>query len=575
MNILVVGGFFLTEALKLLGHQVINAEAYAASDAWEVDLAQVLERLPAGDRPDLVLVVERLGPRRLPLNLENIKVPRAFYALDPHLNLYWHQKYAGAFDLVFTTQQSSMSALGGKGRPVHWLPWAVNLGVIFDHQLPRVYPLAFVGRADPKLRRKRHLILEALKNRFPVHLWGDRPDNQVHQQELGQIYSQAQIVVNESIQGEVNLRIFEALAAGALLLTEDVGSNLLGLFTPGKHLDTFGSQNLLEKAAYYLDHEEERREIALKGRERVHARHHTLARAREFLEYLGEPEWSPQTPDHLQLGQTLLHLSFRGLYPVRLGVERARFHLTEALRQQPESAPAFLALGQLALMARDGASALAAYDQAQALAPGDFHAHILRGHLLQQQSKLEAAAAAFRQGLKNAVETPYQLRREVRAQLPWGMCTAAFFTGLGQVYEAQGLTLEPGYPPAPEPRFFAYAVEYYLQALKLDPHCVPALKSLGSLLERHGLPCEALPYLERWMQVEPENSEARWLLGQVQFKGYQPREGLMNLLVAQVLEPQRDVMEALRNVPLAPSMLKMLLPQITPEELWTCQALPC
>ena len=59
MNILVVGGFFLTEALKLLGHQVINAEAYAASDAWEVDLAQVLERLPAGDRPDLVLVVER------------------------------------------------------------------------------------------------------------------------------------------------------------------------------------------------------------------------------------------------------------------------------------------------------------------------------------------------------------------------------------------------------------------------------------------------------------------------------------------------------------------------------------
>ena len=49
----------------------------------------------------------------------------------------------------------------------------------------------------------------------------------------------------------------------------------------------------------------------------------------------------------------------------------------------------------------------------------------------------------------------------------------------------------------------------------------------------------------------------------------------MNLLVAQVLEPQRDVMEALRNVPLAPSMLKMLLPQITPEELWTCQALPC
>jgi hypothetical protein len=58
-------------------------------------------------------------------------------------------------------------------------------------------------------------------------------------------------------------------------------------------------------------------------------------------------------------------------------------------------------------------------------------------------------------------------------------------------------------------------------------------------------------------------------------KGYQTREGLKNLLLAQVLEPQRDLMDALRSVPLAPATLKMLLPQITPEELWSCQALPC
>ena len=66
--------------------------------------------LPA-DRPDLLVVAECLGPRRLPLNLENIKIPRAFYALDPHLNLYWHQKYASAFDCVFTTQQRDLAGL--------------------------------------------------------------------------------------------------------------------------------------------------------------------------------------------------------------------------------------------------------------------------------------------------------------------------------------------------------------------------------------------------------------------------------------------------------------------------------
>jgi hypothetical protein len=81
--------------------------------------------------------------------------------------------------------------------------------------------------------------------------------------------------------------------------------------------------------------------------------------------------------------------------------------------------------------------------------------------------------------------------------------------------------------------------------------------------------------LEKWMELEPENPEARWLLGQSQLKGYQPREGLKNLLVAQILEPQRDLMDALRGLPLAPGLLQTLLPQITPEELWSCQALPC
>ena len=575
MNFLVVGGFFLSEALERLGHRVVQGEAFLPPGASEVDVEAVLAQLPAADRPDLVLVVERLGSRRLPLNLEKIKVPRAFYALDPHLNLYWQQKYASAFDLIFTTQRTSLSAFRAPGRPAYWLPWAVNLGVIFDHSLPRIYEIAFVGRADPRWRRKRHLILEALKSRFPIRVWGDRPGNEVNQQELGRIYSQSRLVVNESIRGEVNLRIFEALAAGALLLTEDLGPNLLGLFTPGEELITFGPQDLLEKAAYFLAHESEGRAIAQRGRERVCAQHHTLARARQFLEYLGEGAWSRQAPDHLHLGQTLFHLTFRGLYPARLGVERAQSHLREALGPNPGSAAAHLTLGQLALMAQDPGGALAAYDQALALAPGDFHLHILRGHLLQHLCRLEAAAAAFRRGLQHAGEVSQELRREVRALLPWGMYTASFFTGLGRVYEAQGLTLEPGYHPAPDPRFFAYAVEYYLRALELDPHYAPALKVLGRLLERHGLPCEAAPYFERWMRVEPDNPEPRWLLGRTQLQGHQAREGLKNLMVAQVLEPQRDLLDALRTVPLAPAILKTLLPQITPEELWSSQALPC
>lgn len=575
MNLLTAGGFYLAEALQRLGHRVVQAETFLAPGAVEVDLEAVLDQLPAADRPDLLLVVERLGSRRLPLNIEKIKLPRAFYALDPHLNLYWHQKYASAFDLIFTTQKSSMSAFQVEGRPAHWLPWAVNLNVVHDHLLPRTHDLAFVGRVDSRLRLKRHLILETLKTRFSLHLRGDRSENQVTHHELGRIYSQARVVINESIQGEVNLRVFEAMAAGALLLTEDVGPNLVGLFTPGEHLITFGPEDLVEKAAYFLAHEEERRDIAWQGRELVCARHDTLARARQFLDYLGEGVGFRQTPDHLQLGQTMFHLTIRGLYPVRLGMARARFHLHEAQSQRPGNAAVYLTLGQLAVMAHDFAGAQAAYDLAQVLDPGDFHLQILRGHLLRQLHQPEAAAAAFRRGLKQARAVPYQLRREVRALLPRGMDSAAFFTALGRVYEAQGLTLEPGHPPASNPCFFSYAVEYYFHALDLDPQSPPAFKSLGGLLERHGFACEAVSYFERWTRVEPENPEARWLLGQAQLKGYQPREGLQNLLLAQIMDPQRDLMNALRSFPLNPATLKTLLPQITPEELWSSQALPC
>ena len=568
MNLLVMGGFFLAEALEALGHRVVQGEKFLPPGAREVDAAAVLSLLPAGDRPDLILVVERLGPRRLPLNLEKIKIPRAFYALDPHLNLYWHQKYASSFDLVFTTQRSSLSALRHRGRPVYWLPWAVNLNAIYDHRLPRRFDIAFVGRLDPRLRRKRHLILETLKSRFPVQIRGDCPENQVDQGELGRIYSQARMVVNESIQGEVNLRVFEALAAGALLLTEDVGANLSGLFTPGKHLITFGPEDLLDKAAYYLAREEERQAVARQGQEEVWARHDTLARARQFLEFLGEKDLSQCAPDQLQLGQTLVHLVFRGLYPVKLGLSRAQFHLAQALVEQPGSAAAHLALGQMALMRRDLPEARAAYGRALALNPGDFHLQVLLGHLLRQSGEPEAAAAAFRRGLKQVREAPYQVRREFRTLLPGAMGTAPFYTLLGRIYESRGLALEPGYPPAPDPCFFSYAVEYYLQALELSPLYVPALKSLGQLLERHGFPCEAAFYFERWARAEPEAPEARWLLGRAQLQGYRAREGLKNLLLAQILEPCRELTEALRGAPLAPDTLRTLLPQMTPEEIW-------
>ena len=63
----------------------------------------------------------------------------------------------------------------------------------------------------------------------------------------------------------VNPRTFEVSACGSFQLT-DVKSDLNRLYIPGYNIETFTSQKeFMEKIDYYLQNEDEREEIALRG----------------------------------------------------------------------------------------------------------------------------------------------------------------------------------------------------------------------------------------------------------------------------------------------------------------------
>lgn len=569
MNFLVSGPFFLAAALEWLGHRVVQAESWTPPEAVEMDLAEVWAALPAADRPDLVLVAESLGPRRLPLGLEKLRAPRVFYALDPHLNLLWQQGAATAFDLVLTTQKSALAAFRTAGRPAFWLPWAVDLRQVYDHGLPRVHDIAFVGRSHPHFRAKRRVILHALRRRFSLVARGERPETEVSPWEMGRLYSQARLVVNEAIHQEVNLRVFEALAAGACLLTEEVGENLQGLFRAGEELITYGSDDLVEKAAHYLEQTAAREALAARGQARVRREHQVVARAQQLLQLLGEREWGFAEVDHLHLAQSLVMLCRKGLYPVRLGLRRAWYHLEEALRREPRQAPAHHLRAQVCLMRQDLVAAHEALEEALLWAPGDFHLFIQLGHVLTGLHRPQAAALAYLEAIEQAGQAETPLGRELKGRVCRGERGAAFFSALGRFYEGRGLTLEVGLPPAGEAWFFSTAAEYYQKALSLQPDHLPALAALGRLLLSWGFACEAASFLSRCVALEPQSPEYRWLLGEAQVKGFQPVEGLQNLLLAQVMEPHRDLLGVLRRAHLGPQALKALIP-LLPRE-WTCQ----
>ena len=69
------------------------------------------------------------------------------------------------------------------------------------------------------------------------------------------------------------MRVFEAMASGCLLLTDD-RADVHALFTEGEHLRVYQSPTELRALArHYLGNESERRRLAALGRERVLAEH--------------------------------------------------------------------------------------------------------------------------------------------------------------------------------------------------------------------------------------------------------------------------------------------------------------
>jgi spore maturation protein CgeB len=80
-----------------------------------------------------------------------------------------------------------------------------------------------------------------------------------------------------------NPRTFEIAACGTLQLV-DARDDLAQFYTPGKEIETFSSpEELMDKVNFYLTHENERREIALRALERTYNEHTYAHRLDEML----------------------------------------------------------------------------------------------------------------------------------------------------------------------------------------------------------------------------------------------------------------------------------------------------
>ena len=214
--------------------------------------------------------------------------PSIFWAIDTHVKPERCQNKAKDFDFVFCAQRPGAAGMRKAGIPARWCPLAFDPQIHRKHPLPKIMDVSFVGNSGrfrfgnffykgKEVFRERTRLLSFLRRRF--HLFTGK----FFFEEMSVVFSLSKIVFNKSVKDDVNMRVFEALGCGSLLVTNQIGPGQDLLFKNGEHIVEYRSKReLIEKVDYYLHHEEERKKIAARGREEA-LRKHTYAHRMDYM----------------------------------------------------------------------------------------------------------------------------------------------------------------------------------------------------------------------------------------------------------------------------------------------------
>lgn len=106
--------------------------------------------------------------------------------------------------------------------------------------------------------------------------------------QMPQIFRQSKINLNitlRSIKSGIPLRAFDIMGCGGFLLS-NFQADFLDLFVPGEDFVYYeNKEDLLQKIAYYLVHEDERKAIAQNGYKKIAEKHTYTHRVREILNF--------------------------------------------------------------------------------------------------------------------------------------------------------------------------------------------------------------------------------------------------------------------------------------------------
>lgn len=216
------------------------------------DLHACLEEAGIPTRFDLVVVVSDASGTNRPVNLGAFGCPVVLVAGDTHHlanPLSGLLAYAGEVrpDLLVTSynrQHLHWFAAAGFAN-LAWLPGLIVREVPVSPVSDRHRQIAFVGQTGPYHPRRQRLVDALHAARLPI-LAGMAPLERALE-----VYAASLLSFNASLNGDLNLRVFEILSAGGCLVTDRLSpqSGLSLLLEEGRHMAAYGSAEELVEVA--------------------------------------------------------------------------------------------------------------------------------------------------------------------------------------------------------------------------------------------------------------------------------------------------------------------------------------
>ena len=231
-------------------------------------------------KPDLIVQSENLGPRRQVQGLEELDCPKIFWAVDSHLNLYWHKYYGRLFDAVLTPHLAMWQALPkAEQHPLVRQMARQGVDIPWQPHTGRPYGLAFVGVQNSH-RPLRTWLCELVSSRWPMET-----RQNISFAEMLALYQQARIVPNEAIAFEVNYRLMEAASSGAVVVTPEIGPDQSNLFEPGWEISVYNNAcELMENIEELLSDPRQAESLAYAAWQRVQKDHLPINRVKQVFE---------------------------------------------------------------------------------------------------------------------------------------------------------------------------------------------------------------------------------------------------------------------------------------------------